>query len=312
MFLEGYSLREAFYMTIITLSTVGFSEVKPLSPTGQIFTSILIIGNLGIFAYAITTISSFIVYGQLQDLIKHYRMQQKIDALDKHIIVCGYGKFGRQVASELSQKKKSFVIIEHDEKALESLEDTSYFYIKGNATQDETLAVAGISKAHSLLVTFSEEAENVFLVLSARQLNPKLLIISRALNENAERKLIRAGANQVVMPEKIGGFYMTTLIYNPNVGEFLNMLSNMGEDNINFEEIPVNHLKTTYKDTSIGQWDAQFKTGVNIIGIRREDGHYMINPSLSFIPTNRMKLVVLGNAEQINQFKAMMIDDQQV
>lgn len=309
MFIDGYSFWEAFYMTIITLSTVGYGEVRNLSPAGQIFTSFLIIFNLGVFAYAISIISNFFIEGELNSFVKYYRMYKKIQRTENHTIVCGYGRHGHQVCDELIKNNLPFVVIEPDQQRCEELKDTNYSFIEGDATDDDILIQAGIQKARAVVVTYSENAFNVYTVLTARQLNPKLRIITRAADHVAEKKLLRAGANHVVLTEVIGGFYMATLIYKPNVVEFFNIVSNMGDVSMHFKEAGYMELQDQYRDKTIQELNLREKAGVNIIGVKKADGNYIVNPNPDIKISRNMSLVLLGDVNQIRTFKKVIMKD---
>ena len=307
-FIAGYSLMDAFYMTIITLSTVGYSEVQGLDANGRLFTAFLIIFNLGIFAYAISNITSFVVEGNFQLLVKDYRVFQKINKLKNHVIVCGLGRHGNEVIMELEKQKISFVIIEKDEDKLDELRKADdYLYIEGDATDDDILEEAGIRKASSLIATLGEDADNVFIVLSARQLNPKMRIISRAFNKNAEAKLYRAGADYVVQPEHVGGFYMATMVQKPDVIEFISLISKMGASQVMFEEFETKDLKEEYHGKTIKEMNIRGLTGANVIGIHDIRGDYIINPNPDTFIRMKNKIVVLGNPKQMNLFKEVMM-----
>jgi voltage-gated potassium channel len=311
MTIDHYTFSEAFYMTIITLSTVGFGEVQPLSPSGQIFTSFLIIFNLGVFAYAISIISNFILEGELRNFLKDYKMYQQIQRLEDHTIVCGFGRHGQQICEELTKNNLSFVVIEPDNKKFEVLREFKYLFMEGDATDDDVLIDARISAAKAVVITYSENALNVYTVLTARQLNPKLRIITRATDRTAEKKLLRAGANHVVLTEVIGGFYMATLIHQPNVVEFFSIISNMGDVSIHFKEVHYEELKKEYRDKSILDLSLRSHTGVNIIGVRRVEGHYDVNPKPEIMIKKGMTLVILGDLNQVKLFQdRIMLEDQ--
>lgn len=307
MVIDDYTFWEAFYMTIITLSTVGYGEVNPLSPAGRIFTSFLIIFNLGVFAYAITILSNFVVEGELRTFLKDYRMYKTIQNMRNHTIVCGFGRHGRQVCQELQSSNLPFVVIEVDEDKVEDLKDEGYKYLQGDASSDEVLMEASISAAKAVVVTYNEDALNVYTVLTARQLNPDLRIVTRATDRQAEKKLLRAGASHVVMTEVIGGFYMATLIHQPNVVEFFSIISNMGDVPIHFKEVHYKQLKKEYRDKSIRELSLRAHTGVNIIGAKQPNGQYAVNPKPDLIIASGMSLVILGDENQIKTFQEQIM-----
>ncbi len=211
--IEGFSFLDAFYMTIITVATVGFQEVHPLSEGGRIFTAFLIITSFGTFAYAVTAISKYVVDGEFNQYFKNKKVSSAIDKLENHVIICGYGRNGRQAAHVLKKHNTRFVVIEEKKDIVSSITHRfSDLVLEGDATQDEILEKAGIVRAKALITTLPTDADNLFIVLSARTLNPQLTIISRASEDNSDKKLKLAGADNVIMPDKIGGAHMASLV----------------------------------------------------------------------------------------------------
>ncbi len=227
--IEGYPWLDAYYMAVITLASVGFGEVHPLSTVGRIFTTLLILFNIGLFAYAISTITSIFAEGGFQKLISEFRMNQRIEHLENHTIVCGYGRHGSEVALELTRQNIPFVIIEHQAEKIERLRtETPYLYVEGDATHDEVLAEASIERATALILTLPDDASNLFITLSARQISSRLRIISRANGPVDELKIRRAGADETVVPERIGGFYMAALVTKSDQVDFSKLFPKIG------------------------------------------------------------------------------------
>lgn len=308
--LEDYTLGDAFYMTIITLSTVGYGEVQDLDAPGRVFTSFLIIFNLGTFAYAVSTISAFFIEGNFKLLLKDYNVFQKVRNLENHVIVCGAGRHGHEVMEELQNQGTPFVMLDKDDNKIEELRsENEVLYLDGDATHDELLLEAGIEKAAALISVLGEDTDNLFVVLSARQLNPNLTIISRAVTEQVESKLKRAGANYVVRPERIGGFYMATLVSKPDAVEFFNILSNMGSVQIDFEEVESNQLKPEFQGKTIQEMNIRSLTGANVIAIHDDEGRYIINPSPDTFIRTGSKLVILGDGKQMGAFRRHLMKE---
>ncbi len=229
VWIEDYPWLDAYYMAVITLASVGFGEVHPLSTAGRIFTTLLILFNVGLFAYSISTITSIFAEGGFHKLISEFRMNKRIENLENHTIVCGYGRHGSEVALELTKQNIPFVIIEHHADKIERLRtETHYLFVEGDATHDEVLAEASIAQAAALVITLPDDANNLFITLSARQINPDLRIISRANGPADEVKIRRAGADETVVPERIGGFYMASLVSKPEVVDFSKLFSKIG------------------------------------------------------------------------------------
>lgn len=299
-FIEDYTLLESFYMTVITVSTVGFKEVRPLSESGQIFTAFLIIGSFGIFAYAISTVTRSVLSGELGSYYKVYRLENKIQVLDRHVVVCGYGRNGRRAASRLKAYNQDFVVIENDDLIINQyLKDSETLYLVGDATKDEVLEKAGIKKAKSLLSTLSKDADNLYVVITARDLNRNINIISRAATESADKKLKAVGANYVVMPEGVGGGHMATLVMSPNIVEFLDNLSIDGSSATNLEEIEVSQLTDRLDSMHLKDLALRQQTGCTIIGLKTPEGDYIVNPGAETHITPHSKLFVLGKPEEI-------------
>lgn len=297
--IENYTFIEAFYMTIITLASVGFMEVRPLSDVGRIFTAILIITNLGVFAYSISVLSGFLVEGNFRKLWEHYTMLKKITELEDHVIVCGYGRYGREICEYFLHHKLPFVVIERAEAIIEELKLADITFIQEDATHDEALEEAGIHKARALIACLPDDVANLFVVLSARQMNPTIKIISRASSAKSETKLRLAGANEVITPETIGGFYMASLTTKPDVVEFFRIISNETHHSISFEQLSFDRFSNKNMPKTLRELDIAARTGANLVGVKMPDGRYIINPSLDLILESDMCLIALGTPNQI-------------
>ena len=303
---ENYSLNEAFYMTIITLSTVGFTEVKPLTEVGRIFASIYIVGNIGVYAYSLTAVSKYIIEGELFKNRFIKKMDKKINALDKHVIVCGLGKYGREIIQYFERQNQSYVVIEHAESTIQKVIDQTgeMLWLVGDATDDKILQKANISKAKSIIAATGDDSENMFIVLSARQLNPKIDIISRAIAKRSEKKMFLAGADHVIMPDQIGGFYMAVIVNKPDVVDFFSFIANETNTNIGFEEIHYEDFSENKKGKMLRELDIRTYAGANVIGLRKKDGSYEANPSPDTILGEGESYIVLGNKIQISKLDA--------
>lgn len=300
MIIEGYNFLEAFYMTVITVSTVGFKEVRPLNPVGQLFTSFLIITSFGTFAYTVSALARSVLTGELGHYLKKYRLEKNIDKLNDHVIICGFGRNGRRAAKKLQAFNQNFVIVEQDSSIVEQhLENSGMSFYEGDATLDETLIKVGIERAKAVIATMSKDADNLYTVITARELNKSVGIISRASNDSAEKKLKAVGANNVVMPEGVGGAHMATLVMSPDIVEFLEHISVEGSSNINLGEIEVNKLRDKSGDMVIKDLSIRQRTGCTIIGLKTPEGEYIINPSSDMHLEPHSKLFVLGKPEEL-------------
>lgn len=306
MLIQGWSLVDAFYMTIITISTVGFREVGDLTTAGKLFTAFLIITSFGTFAYAITSITSYLVGGKYRKYIKDYRIMKELEKLNNHVIITGFGRVGMQVAKDLHSRKIKFVVIENNEETIKENENLQgYIFLKGDSTVDDNLIRAGIKNAKALVCCLPKDADNVYVVLSAAELNARLLIISRATNQSTKTKLKRAGAHNVILPDAVGGSHMASLVSNPDVMEFLDIIRVQGYNGANIESIAFNELPEEFKNKTIGQLEAKRLTGVTIIGFKTPEGEYIINPDYDLEVVPKSKLFVLGNQSQIEKLNKL-------
>jgi voltage-gated potassium channel len=300
MWIEKWSLFDSFYMTIITLSTVGFQEVHQLSDEGRLFTVFLIIASFGTFAYSIAIITSHFASAEYKNRKKEIKTAKTISKMHNHIIICGYGRVGQQVVKDLKMYKKKFVVIESNDHTIAGLEQNEIEFVEGDATIDGILEKAGIKNASSLILALPKDTDNLFVVLSARELNPKLKIISRASGHESMRKLKIAGATNVIMPDTVGGSHMASLVVNPDLMEFMDLVVVEGKSAANIREIEFNQLSENQKKMAIGELQTNELKGCVIIGCRDQQGEYVVNPPADYKLAENSKFFVLGNLEQIN------------
>ncbi|KAA2216031.1 MULTISPECIES: potassium channel family protein [Maribacter] len=303
-YIADYSWIDALYMTIITVTTVGFSEVRPMDIEGKIFTVVLIVTSVFIFGFAISVITEYLLSRNSPQKLKLKKVKNTIDKLSNHVVVCGFGRNGMQAAERLKAYKKPFVVIERDKELLEKYDDDILF-MEGDANEDEVLLAAGIDRAKYLIVTLPDDAANLFVVLSARQLNTNLFIISRASQVTSQRKLQLAGANKVIMPDKIGGDHMASLVVMPDLITFMDKLSVEGEHTTNLEEVAIEDFSDQMDCSSLRDLDLRRKTGCTIIGYIAPDGEYIINPEADLPLQPKSKVIVLGRPEQIRKLNEM-------
>ncbi|PID71384.1 MAG: potassium channel protein [Flavobacteriales bacterium] len=304
MTLSDDSFVNSLYMTVITITTVGFSEVHPLSPEEKMFTIFLILMSVITIGYLVSILSEYIASGELAKKIKIKTLKKKINKLQNHTIVCGYGRNGKQAVSKLKKHNKDVLVIESEEKHIPTLDKNGVLYIIGDATHDEVLKNAGIDKAESLIATLPSDADNLYIVLSARQFNDKLTIVSRATTNSSDGKLRIAGADNVIMPYKLGGDHMASLLVTPNIIEFVDKLSINGNEN-HLQEIVVGELPKAFLSKSIRDLDLRNKTGCSVIGFKTDDNRYLINPDADTKLTINSKLIVLGAKEQFEKLNKL-------
>ena len=278
--IESYSWLDSAYMTVITISTVGYGEVRALSEEGRVFASIFIAINFGILSYILAVFSYNITQGDIFKRMHLNMIRKNIGQISDHVIVCGFGRYGREAVAHLKSSNIEFVIIDVNEKKIQAIQENSEraLYVEGDATHDEVLIEAGIDRARAVICALPDDSDNVFVVLSARQLNPMVPIISRANNPKTEKKLRLAGANHVVLPDQIGGFYMATLVTKPGAIDFFSLITNEYRSDIGFEIIEYKDLPKDYQGKNIREVPLRQVTGTNIIGYQDPNGQYFVNP----------------------------------
>lgn len=304
MFIERWSVADSFYMTIITLSTVGFGEIKPLSETGRMFTTILIILGIGTAGYGLGNLAAFFIEGQLRDIYRARKMDKIIEKLRNHIIICGYGHEGRHAGEELQRHKVPFVIIEKDGDLVEKLGNQELLVLHGDATDDDILLKAGVAVARGLIATVPLDADNVFITLTARGYNPNLTIVARAAEESTMKKLHRAGANKVISSREIGGRRMASVILRPRVLNFLDIIMHDHQLALRLEEIDVLE-NSPFVGKSIRDLRIRERTGAMVIAFQRPNQSIQVNPPAESILEAGDHIIVMGNDSQVEQLNSL-------
>ena len=300
MLIEGWNFLDSIYMTITTITTVGFREVHELSRTGVIFTIILIVGGVGTALYAFTAGARFILEGEIQKIFGRKKLEKKIKELKDHYIICGYGRIGRIIARELREERVKFVVIEKDPKNLDEKEEA--LLLAGDATRDHVLKGAGIENARGLISVLPNDAENLFVVLSARVLNPNILIVSRAVEEGSEQKLLRAGANKVVSPYHIGGLRMAHTVLKPTVVDFIEFTTRSGNIELQMQEVTVQEGSRLI-GMSLESCEVGDDMGAIIVAIKQATGETRFNPTHQSVIKAGDILIVLGEISKLKAFE---------
>jgi voltage-gated potassium channel len=305
--IEGMTFTEGFYMTIITVGTVGFREVRELSATGMYFTAFLIIVSFGIFGYAVTTLIQYVSDGTFRKIYTFRRVKRKIQHLKNHVVVCGYGRNGRQAVTELLEHNVPIIIVESNEQIMENVQaNPNLFYVQGDATRDEVLNNCHLSSAKALITTLPVDAHNLFVVLTAREINPKMAIISRASDEHSDVKLKRAGATNVIMPDRIGGQRMAKMVVQPDIVEFLEFMMLQSMESVALEEVFCTEISDRFNGVPLREFDRQNDSGANIIGMKRSDKSIVINPLPELILTPQDKIFALGTRTQVQRLRVLL------
>lgn len=302
MMIEGWNFRDSLFMTVITITTVGYGEVHDLTPAGEIFTIVLLILGVGIILYLLATGAKIILEGELRDIIGRRRLEKRIKELKNHYIICGYGRMGRTVVKEFISKGVNFIIIEKSAARIPEKEE--HIFLEGDATSDEVLKNAGIERAKGLVSVLPTDAENLFVVLSARELNDNLLIVTRASEETSEIKILRAGADRVVSPYHAGGLKIANMILKPAVVDFIEFATKSGNLEIQMEEVvikPDSRISgTPLLDTGIGK-----DLGIIIAAIKKPDGSMQFNPTSRTVLNAGDTLIALGEISKLNQLEEL-------
>lgn len=298
--IEGWPWTDSVYMTVITISTVGFGEIRPLSPIGRVFTGGLIVLGVSTTAYAISTLADVIVAGEFRSLIWRKRMQNRIDKMNGHFIVCGYGRVGEQVVHELLSNRVSLVVIEMLSMFGPDLENLGVIPIEGNATDDAALLRAGIERASGICCCLPNDSDNVYVALTARALNRELTIISRANSHESERKLLIAGVNHVINPYVTSGRRMARQLIHPNILEFMDVVMHRGEIDILIEDIGISE-RSSLRDQTIADTEVRRRLGANILAVRRPDGETFVNPGVEFALRAGDTIIALGTPDQLDK-----------
>lgn len=299
MLIEGWGFVDAFYMTVITIATVGFGEVEPLSPTGRVFTVILIYLGIGTATTALTNAAALALGPLLWGSLQQRRMRKMIDQLSDHYIVCGYGRMGRQIIRDLQSRQEPFVLVDSNSDLSEQLLDERIPFIIGDATADDTLYSAGLRRAKGLVAALSGDAGNIMTVLTARELNPRIFIVARVVRAETESKLKRAGANRVINPYQIGGHRITLSLLRPVVHDFLDHIFHFGDErNVEIGQVHIwPHSQFDGKTIATSGLRDQFN--VSILAIREPTGKLEMTPHPNTRLVPHSVLIVIGPPQSI-------------
>jgi len=305
MLLEGWNFLDAVYMTVITLTTVGYGEVHEVSRMGRLFTIFLIFAGTGFVLYLAGTIVQIMVEGRIRSVLGRRLLNKKIKRLKNHYIACGYGRIGRMLCKHLNAKPIDLVVIEKSSDLVPVMDADKVLYVSGDAADEETLFKAGISRAKVLIAALATDTDNVFLVLTARQLNPDIFIMARASNQNAKSKLLAAGADKVESPYDIGAISMAHRILRPTVTNFLDLAFAHKRTDIQMEEIPValssELANVTLKDSGIRQ-----RFNLILIAIKKEDGGMLFNPSFETTIEPGDTVIALGEGPNLLKLEKIL------
>lgn len=302
--IEGWDVLSSLYMSVITISTVGFKEVYPLSLAGKIFTIFFVIFGVGTTLYAVGAGAQFMLEGQIRDILGRRKMSKKIQEIKDHYIICGYGKVGQEIYSEFSSRKVPCLVVEKDPEMVEKAIKDGALVVQGDSTEDSVLEEAGIKKARGLISAVASEADNVFISLSARVLNPNIFVVARAETREAERKLLRAGADRAVSPHSLGGTRMALAALRPHLVDFMQVATSAEGLDIRIEELEVKEgsvlSNSTLRDCEIRQ-----KVGAIVLGIHKKDGQMVYTPSADSKIEAGDILIAIGRREELEKLEKL-------
>jgi len=300
-YLEGWGFVESLYATVVTLSTVGYGDFSPHTKEGMLFTVFLILIGVGTMLYTVGLVAETMIEGRIRDVIGRGRLEKAIKNMKNHYIVCGCGRIGRHLCKELAVEKVKFVVIDKDPEIIQRIEAAGYIYHQGDATHDKTLIAAGIKNAKGIVCVLPSDAENLYVILTAKELNPNIFILSRSEEEESERRLLRAGADRVMSPYMLGGMRMAMSILRPAMLDFVEITTRRQSMELRMEEVSLcegsSFIGQSLEDSAIRQ-----KYGLIVVAVKKESGQMNFNPVAKYIIEINDRLIVLGEDENINLF----------
>ncbi len=302
------ALIDAFYMTVISISTVGFREVIPLDPAGKLFTIFLILAGLGGMTFTLSHLFQFMIEGHLLGMVKRKHMEKSLESMKDHYIICGFGRVGEQIARDVEEAGKRFVVIDENPEALQRIQRGSRLYVVGNATSDDTLKKAGIERAKGLVAASDSDPDNVLTTLSARMLNPAIFIVARASRTDVFEKLYKAGANRVLSPYHSTGQKMAAMLIRPLIHEYLDSMAYGTDLEIRLEELELPEEAQIVGKT-IHESAIRKRTGTTILAIKKGDGRILTNPEVNTILDPSDRLILVGTPEQLEEATRMLLPE---
>jgi voltage-gated potassium channel len=303
--IEGWSFTDALYMTVITLSTVGYSEVQRLSPTGRIFTMVVIVMGVGFVFYLAGGIIQFMVEGRIREILGRRKLEKKIRRQEGHYVICGYGRVGSSVCEALSSKPIGIVVIERDPHSVAKLNERGILHVVGEATDEENLIRANVQHARGLIAALKTDSDNVYVTLSARQLNPDLFIIARAGEERSENKLTAAGANKVVCPYRMGAHRIAQTILRPTVTDFLELTLMETTRDIQMEEMPV-HPSSELINVALQDSVIRKELDLIIVAVKKAPGDMLFNPSSQTRLEAGDTVITIGEKRNLERLETLL------
>lgn len=300
-YLEGWNFVESLYATVVTISTVGYGDFSPHTSGGMLFTVFLIIVGVGTMLYTVGLVTETMLEGRLKIIMGRGRLEKMMRKMNNHYIICGCGRIGRLICRELAAEKVDFVVIDNDPDTIRKIEEEGYVYHQGDATHDKTLLAAGIKKARGIVCVLPSDAENLYVILTAKELNPGIFILSRSEDEESEHRLLRAGADRVMSPYTMGGMRMAMAVLRPAMLDFVEITTRRQSLELRMEEVSIcedsHYIGKSLEDSGIRQ-----NYGLIVVAVKKESGKMIFNPLANYVIEKNDKLIALGEVENINLF----------
>ena len=303
-YLERWPILDAFYMTVITLATVGFKEVHPMDRPGQLFTIFLITSGVGVFTYGAATFSRLLVEGEFKKVFEKRRLKKAMKRLKNHVIVCGFGRLGEKISYDLEEKGVPFVVVENNPAQISRVQELGYPYVEADTSEETALQEAGIERARALIAVLGSDADNLFLTISARELNPNLHIVARVDDPTATKKLYKAGANKVISPYDTGARMLAHAALKPTVSELIELSTSKGPVTLVMEEVTI-AKGSSLDGISIKDSGIREGTGATVVAVRKADSSQILRPEPETELAQGDLLVVLGSREDIEKLELM-------
>lgn len=299
--IEGWSLAESLYMTAITLSTIGYGDFYPVTDVGRFFTVLLVIFGVGTMLYTIGLLTETMVEARLQSLMGKGKVEKMINKLNNHYIICGCGRIGFLICKELTAEKVPFVVIENNPEIIQKIESEGFIYYKGDAAQDKTLIAAGIKRAKGIVCALPTDPENLYVILTAKELNPDIYILSRSEELESEHRLLRAGADRVMSPYTLGGMRMAMAITKPAMLDFIEITTRRQSLELRMEEVSVCE-GSKFVGKSLEESEIRQQYGLIIIAVKKDTGQMIFNPMANYVISTCDKVIALGEDKDVSRF----------
>ncbi len=300
-FLEGWSPANSFYATIVTIATVGFGDFYPVTPAGKAFAIFIIIFGVGTMAYTFAMMMDTFMEGRLKELLGRGKLEKRIRKMGSHYIICGYGKIGNLICAELARENVEFVVVDNDPEVIRNVEENGFAYIKGTATDDKTLLDAGIKRAKGIVCALPKDADNLYVVLTSKELNPQIYILSRFEDNTSERRLMNAGANRVMSPHRAGGMRMSQAILRPAMLDFIEITTMRQSLTLRMEELEISR-ESPVLGKKLEESGLRKEHNLIVVAVAKKSGKMVFNPVASYVIELGDKLIALGEEEKLAEF----------